>query len=273
MRAFGFLERRDLPYPEPMLGDPPPGPEARLTGPIRLDSSNAAIDAYGIAVLAQSRRTSGELARLRFGAVPERDSLAYLTQSTKSGIITKISGHRIGDDDAQLEHGGVELFEYLVILDLDLPAFAGGEDDMAYALGLNAEPRINVIVLPSEARIVAHAEWAFRLKNWTQKYDEEKNEMKTKVYPKGTNVALVNEFEAKLGAMWVKHMAGQEHYGKQLVHNHPTVHVYSTILLSRRGSSALLTYTSLTKYVHSSNARRKRRRQSTRDLDLPTGGS
>ena len=223
MPSFGFLERREVLSPSTTIQDPlSPMPattaQMRLTGPLRLDAANAASDAYGLAVLAQASFPSSELAELRFGAVPEKESLAYLTQTAECGIREKLSSPVIRAVDvlADLPGNGMEVVhEYLVIRDLELPPFAGGEDDVAIATGKKLEGRQEGGA--GEGRIVSHAEWVFRPRDWVERWEEEQRRKRMGSVlppPKGTNVALIEEFEAKVNAMWVNLMKGREHYGE-----------------------------------------------------------
>jgi hypothetical protein len=223
MPSFGFLERREVLSPSTTVQDPlSPVPatttQMRLTGPLRLDPANAASDAYGLAVLAQASIPSLELAELRFGVVPEKESLAYLTQTAECGIREKLSSPVIRAVDvlADLPGNGMEVVhEYLVIRDLELPPFAGGEDDVAIAMGKKLEGRQEGGA--GEGRIVSHAEWAFRPTDWVEQWEEEQRRKRLGSVlppPKGTNVALIEDFEAKVNAMWVNLMKGREHYGE-----------------------------------------------------------
>ena len=74
----------------------------------------------------------------------EKESLVYLTQTAERGIREKPSGPVIGTVDvlADLPRNGIEVVhEHLVIRDLELPPFAGGEDDVAIATGKKLEGR------------------------------------------------------------------------------------------------------------------------------------
>lgn len=223
MPSFGFLERREVlslstTVPDPISPVPATTTQMRLTGPLRLNPANAASDAYGLAVLAQTSFPNSELVELRFGALPEKERLAYLTQMAERGIREKLSGPGIGAVDvlADLPGKGIEVVhEHLVIRDLELPPFVGGEDDVAIAMGKKLEGRQEGVA--GEGRIVSHAEWVFRPRNWVERWEEEQRRKRmgsAPQPPKGTNVALVEDFEAKVNAMWVNLMKGREHYGE-----------------------------------------------------------
>jgi len=223
MPSFGFLERREVLSSSRIVRDPiSPVPaitaQMRLTGPLRLDPANAVSDTYGLAVLAQASFPSSELAELRFGAVPEKESLAYLTQTAEYGIREKLGSPVIRAVDvlADLPGNGTEVVhEHLVIRDLGLPPFAGGEDDVAIATGKRLEGRQEGGA--GEGRIVSHAEWVFRPRDWVERWEEEQRRKRMGSVPpppKGTNVALVENSEAKVNAMWVNLMKGREHYGE-----------------------------------------------------------
>ena len=226
MPSFGFFERREVPLPNQTLPDPfsspapIPAPNASmtLTGPLCLDPASASSDASGIAVLHQASFPSSELAQLRFGAVPEKENLAYLTQAAERSIREKLSGPRIGDVDIEddLPGGGKEVVrEHLVIRDLDLAPFMGGEDDVAVARGGVVEERGKGEV--GRGRIVSHAEWGFRPSDWVERWEAEEERKKLENVPpppEGTNVALTDEFEGQVIAMWVNLMRGREHYGE-----------------------------------------------------------
>lgn len=223
MPSFGFLERREVLSPSTTIQDPlSPMPattaQMRLTGPLRLDAANAASDAYGLAVLAQASFPSLELAELRFGAVPEKESLAYLTQTAECGIREKLSSPVIRAVDvlADLPGNGMEVVhEYLVIRDLELPPFAGGEDDVAIAMGKKLEGRQEGGA--GEGRIVSHAEWVFRPTDWVEQWEEEQRRKRMGGVPppaKGTNVVLVEDFEGRVNAIWANLMKGRERYGE-----------------------------------------------------------
>jgi hypothetical protein len=223
MPSFGFLERREVLSPSTTIPDPTSPvlattAQTRLTGPLRLDPANAASDAYGLAVLAQTSFPSSELAELRFGALPEKESLAYLTQIAERGIREKLSDPGIGAVDvlADLPGKGTKVVhEHLVIRDLELPPFVGGEDDVAIAMGKKIEGRREGEA--GEGRIVSHAEWVFRPRDWVEQWEEEQRRKgmgSVLPPPKGTNVALIEDFETKVNAMWVNLMKGREHYGE-----------------------------------------------------------
>lgn len=126
MPSFGFYERREVVLPNTTIQDhiPPavtPAAPIHLTRPLRLDPANESSDAYAIAVLYQAGLSSSELAQLRFGAVPEKEHLAYLTETTKRRIYEKLRGPRIGDVDVMadlLGNGNEVVYEHLVIRDL-----------------------------------------------------------------------------------------------------------------------------------------------------------
>jgi hypothetical protein len=227
MPSFGFIERRDVlfPNPAPTSQDPllPPPPKSgtgramHLTGPLRLDPANASSDAYSLAVLYQASFPSSELAQLRFGAVPEKDNLAYLAQTAERGIREKLGGRRIGDVDlmTDLPGNGMEVVrEHLVIRDLDLPPFGGGEDDVTIATGSKVEQL--KAGRGGQGRIVSHAEWEFKPRDWVEQWEaeERRKKMETIPPPPGTKIALVEDFEGKVNGMWVDLMRGREHYGE-----------------------------------------------------------
>lgn len=230
--AFGFLEQRlDFPlFPEEHDPSPPPLPPqraptvtqrgSRLTPPLRLDTSNAHADAYGIAILIQCAVGDSELSRLRWENAPEEEMVEYQRKDVEEGILTRLAtGRRIADDDDGRAAGldDKERFEHLVIRDWSLPALVGRPgvgDDVACGMGLKAEEAWHGGgVHPNEARIVCHAEWTYRPRDWRHTYEEEKQKASKVTYPRGTNVELVNEFAAKVGDMSVRIMEGKEHYG------------------------------------------------------------
>jgi hypothetical protein len=112
---------------------------------------------------------------------------------------------------------GIEVVhEHLVIRDLELPPFAGSEDDMAIATGRRLEGWQEGGV--GDGRIVGHAEWAFRPRDWVEQWEEEQRRKRMANLPppppRDTNAALVEDFEAKVNAMWIYLMKGREHYGE-----------------------------------------------------------
>lgn len=91
MPSFGFYERREVVLPSTTLSDPlppaaTPAAPIHLTSPLRLDPANESSDAYAIALLYQANLPYSELAQLRFGAVPEKEHLAYLAETAKRRI-------------------------------------------------------------------------------------------------------------------------------------------------------------------------------------------
>ena len=184
----------------------------RLTEPIPLELANTQTDAYGIAVLQQSGISTTQLAQLRWGSISTQDSVAYLAQNGANEIRRKLSGPRVGELPT-CSRRSEEQHEHLVIQDQDLPAVkdlgdalkclngsAGSDDTYEKHLG--------------DGRIISHAEWDYWPADWVEKRKVEHADQKKTPSPKGTNVALIKMFNEKIDAMWERHMAGKEHYGK-----------------------------------------------------------
>lgn len=216
MRAFGFFERKDPYVAAQQAGDARFSvPGMALTGPVPLDDRHADVDAYGIAVLQQSIMNTSELSQLAYGAVREQDALNRKTQNARYKMATKLQGPRIGQNDGTTYDDGREQYEHLIIRDESLPAFLGENDDVAYAMALKPEERRRdkLVGSPIAGRIVGHAEWMFKPKDWVQKLEEQKSGEISEPPLAGTNVALLDLYESKKDVIWKKHMAGTEHYG------------------------------------------------------------
>lgn len=113
------------------------------------------------------------------------------------------------------------MYEHLVIRDLDLAPFVGEDDDVAVATGRKPDKHqgLGGGGGGGQGRIVSHAQWEFRPRDWVEGWQREEEEKKRSesmlVRPYGTNVALVEEFQDKVNAMWVNLMRGKEHYRKR----------------------------------------------------------
>jgi hypothetical protein len=175
-----------------------------LSPPLRLDVASAPEDAYGLAAVTQAVLDSSEISKLRFQNVPKDIAIEWYRKGHLKKIEARLNGPRIGDrapGEARTGGKGIELFEHLVIRDLDLPPLSRG--------GFGKP------VLGSGTRrgmIVSHAEWTLRPKEWWERFQAE--EKGFGLLPPTANKELIELFNNKISEVWRGNMEGKEHYGE-----------------------------------------------------------
>jgi hypothetical protein len=187
--------------PPPFYAEPNPI-RMHLSPPLQLDVANAREDAYGLAALTQAVLGSSEISKLRFQNVPKDDAIEWCRKGLLKKIEARLSGPRIGDKapgEARTGGKGVELFEHLVIRDLDVPALSSG-----------GKPVFGSAT--QQGMIVSHAEWTLRRKEWWERFQAEEKGLG--LLPPTANKELIQLFNNKISEVWRGNMEGKEHYGE-----------------------------------------------------------
>lgn len=210
----------------------------QLTPAVRLSCSRPEVDAKDLAILIRSTVDRNALGALAHGGADDQIAIDNLASSMVNFIISLDTRVRIGDQEPAEQSLEGDM-ESVVIRNKGLPPCEGKAAELQYARGETEEPitggylgsMLRAATVERRGRIVANAVFRHRPAAWAEQ--QTGGYSPRSIWPEGTNIELIEEFQRRLKELGVRLMRGKEHFCESELLCKPTL-IIETDALSHK---------------------------------------